>query len=105
VAGVLSTLLGRTITYRELTFEENKDAMIRAGVPGPRRDPAGLRAVTNAPRPATNREVVSDQSVSIVFVEKRSGLCVAAQGAGLPRWSRMMATASRWVSPHPAENA
>jgi uncharacterized protein YbjT (DUF2867 family) len=33
VAAVLSRLLGRTITYRELTFEENKDAMIRAGVP------------------------------------------------------------------------
>jgi uncharacterized protein YbjT (DUF2867 family) len=31
---VLSKLLGRTITYRELTFEENKDAMIRSGVPG-----------------------------------------------------------------------
>ena len=34
VAAVLSKLLGRTITYRELTFDENKDAMIRAGVPG-----------------------------------------------------------------------
>jgi hypothetical protein len=33
VATVLSKLLRRTITYRELTFEENKDAMIRAGVP------------------------------------------------------------------------
>ena len=33
VATVLSKLLDRTITYRELTFEENKDAMIRAGVP------------------------------------------------------------------------
>ena len=33
VAAVLSKLLGRTITYREMTFEENKDAMIRAGVP------------------------------------------------------------------------
>jgi uncharacterized protein YbjT (DUF2867 family) len=33
VAAVLSKLVGRTITYRELTFEENKDAMIRAGVP------------------------------------------------------------------------
>ena len=32
VAAVLSKLLGRTITYRELTFEENKDAMIRAGI-------------------------------------------------------------------------
>jgi uncharacterized protein YbjT (DUF2867 family) len=35
VATVLSKLLGRTITYRELSFDENKDAMIRAGVPGP----------------------------------------------------------------------
>jgi len=35
VAAVLSTLLARTITYRELTFEENKDAMIAAGVPAP----------------------------------------------------------------------
>jgi uncharacterized protein YbjT (DUF2867 family) len=34
VATVLSKLLGRTITYRELTFEQNRDAMIRAGVPG-----------------------------------------------------------------------
>ncbi len=35
MAAVLSKLLGRTITYRELTFEENRDAMIRAGVPAP----------------------------------------------------------------------
>jgi uncharacterized protein YbjT (DUF2867 family) len=35
VAAVLSKLLGRAITYRELTFEENKNAMIRAGVPEP----------------------------------------------------------------------
>jgi uncharacterized protein YbjT (DUF2867 family) len=33
VAAVLSKLLGRTINYRELTFEQSKDAMIRAGVP------------------------------------------------------------------------
>ena len=33
VAAVLSSLLGRAITYRELTLEENRDAMIRAGVP------------------------------------------------------------------------
>jgi uncharacterized protein YbjT (DUF2867 family) len=33
-AAVLSKLLGRTITYRELNLEENKNAMIRAGVPG-----------------------------------------------------------------------
>jgi uncharacterized protein YbjT (DUF2867 family) len=35
VAAVLSELLSRTITYREITFEENRDAMIRAGVPAP----------------------------------------------------------------------
>jgi uncharacterized protein YbjT (DUF2867 family) len=35
VADVLSALLGRTITYREITFEETRDAMIRAGVPAP----------------------------------------------------------------------
>ena len=33
VAAVLSRLLGRTITYRELSFADNKNAMIRAGVP------------------------------------------------------------------------
>jgi uncharacterized protein YbjT (DUF2867 family) len=33
VAAVLSQVLGRTITYRELTFDQDKDAMIRAGVP------------------------------------------------------------------------
>jgi uncharacterized protein YbjT (DUF2867 family) len=35
VAAVLSALLGRTITYREITFEENREAMIAAGVPAP----------------------------------------------------------------------
>ncbi|MGH3249004.1 MAG: NmrA family NAD(P)-binding protein, partial [Trebonia sp.] len=35
VAAVLSEILGRTITYTELSFDENKDAMIRAGVPAP----------------------------------------------------------------------
>ena len=33
VAAVLSELLGRTITYRELSFEENKYAMTGAGIP------------------------------------------------------------------------
>jgi uncharacterized protein YbjT (DUF2867 family) len=33
VAAVLSELLGRTITYRELTFEQNAEAMISAGAP------------------------------------------------------------------------
>jgi uncharacterized protein YbjT (DUF2867 family) len=35
VAAVLSKLLGRTITYTELSFDENKEAMIRAGIPAP----------------------------------------------------------------------
>jgi uncharacterized protein YbjT (DUF2867 family) len=35
VAAVLSELLGRAVTYTELSFEENRDAMIRAGVPAP----------------------------------------------------------------------
>jgi uncharacterized protein YbjT (DUF2867 family) len=35
VAAVLSKLLGRPITYRELSFEYDKDAMIHAGVPEP----------------------------------------------------------------------
>jgi len=33
VAAVLSRLLGRTITYRPRSFEEDRDAMIQAGVP------------------------------------------------------------------------
>jgi uncharacterized protein YbjT (DUF2867 family) len=35
VAAALSKLLGRPITYRELSFDEDRDAMIRAGVPEP----------------------------------------------------------------------
>ena len=35
VAAVLSELLGRPITYREISFDENKEAMIQAGVPAP----------------------------------------------------------------------
>jgi len=35
VAAVLSRLLHRTITYRELSFAEDRDTMIRAGVPAP----------------------------------------------------------------------
>jgi uncharacterized protein YbjT (DUF2867 family) len=33
VADVLSRLLARTITYRELSFDENKNAMVSAGLP------------------------------------------------------------------------
>ncbi len=35
VAAVLSKLTGRTITYRELSFEEDREAMVAAGVPAP----------------------------------------------------------------------
>jgi uncharacterized protein YbjT (DUF2867 family) len=35
LAEVLSKLLGRTITYTELNLDENKNAMIQAGVPAP----------------------------------------------------------------------
>jgi uncharacterized protein YbjT (DUF2867 family) len=35
IAAVLSELLGRTITYTELSFDENRDAMVRAGLPAP----------------------------------------------------------------------
>ena len=35
VAAMLSTALGRPIAYRELSFEDDRDAMIRAGVPAP----------------------------------------------------------------------
>ena len=33
VAAILSKVLGRPVTYRELSFEEDKDAMILAGLP------------------------------------------------------------------------
>ena len=35
VAAVLSKVLGRPIAYRERSFEDDKEAMIRAGVPAP----------------------------------------------------------------------
>ena len=35
VAAVLSRLLGRTITYRELSYEQDRQAMVTAGVPAP----------------------------------------------------------------------
>lgn len=35
VAGLLAIQLGRTVTYRELTLAENREAMIGAGVPEP----------------------------------------------------------------------
>ena len=35
VAAVLSNLLGRTVTYRKLSFDEDRDTMIQAGVPEP----------------------------------------------------------------------
>ena len=61
--------------------------------------PAPVPQHTSSPRP--NGPSGRNAPAVAVFAL----LCVAAQGAGLPRWSRTMATASRWVSPEPAENA
>jgi hypothetical protein len=60
---------------------------------------AGLVANGESAQPATVRLRTWLQAAVFAL------LCVAAQGAGVPRWSRTMATASRWVSPEPAENA
>jgi hypothetical protein len=50
LAAVQSKLLGRTISYRELTSEENKDAMIRAE--------AVRQSVTLCARPSSTRSTV-----------------------------------------------
>ena len=55
MAAVLSKLLGRTITYRELTFEVNKDAMIRAAAVGP--------SVTLSARPSDRENARGHQVV------------------------------------------
>jgi hypothetical protein len=60
---------------------------------------AGLVANGDSARPAPVCLRVRLQAAVLAL------LGVAAQGAGVPRWSRTMATASRWVSPEPAENA
>ncbi len=59
---------------------------------------AGRVANGDSAQPAP---VASHLATSPVFAL----LCVAAHGAGVPRWSRTMATASRWVNPEPVENA
>ena len=69
VAKTLSELLGRTITYTELTFEENREAMIKVGIP------AGI-AEMNAQAFALNAdgdaEWVSDDVPSILGRPARS---------------------------------
>jgi uncharacterized protein YbjT (DUF2867 family) len=69
VAAVLSKLLGRTITYRELTFEENKDAMIRAGVPEPIAD---MNAQAFSLTASGDAEWVTDDVPSILGRRARS---------------------------------
>ena len=59
VAAVLSELLGRAVTYTELSFEVNRDAMIRAGVPAP----------------------VAGQSRSTLFFRQAAGLDCLVQSA------------------------
>ena len=48
IAAVLSKLLGRTIGYRELSFDDDRDAMIAAGVPAPIATMNALAATLNA---------------------------------------------------------
>ena len=67
------------------------------GISGP--VTAGVMANGDSAQPAPVR--LRDWLQAAVF----GLLCVAAQGAGVPRWSRTMATASCCVSPEPAENA
>lgn len=69
VAAVLSRLLGRTITYRELTFEENKDAMVRVGVPEPI---AEMNAQAFSLTASGDAEWVTDEIPSILGRPARS---------------------------------
>jgi uncharacterized protein YbjT (DUF2867 family) len=69
VAAILSKLLGRTITYQELTFEENKDAMIRAGVP---RQIAEMDAQAFSLTAGGDAEWVTDDVPSILSRPARS---------------------------------
>ena len=81
MAAVLSKLLGRTITYRELTFEENKDAMIRAVTVGP--------SVRHAQRQAVQHEVD----------------CPRLAGEGRARTARQTSSRSPPAARRPANSA
>jgi uncharacterized protein YbjT (DUF2867 family) len=69
VAGTLSELLGRTITYTELSFDENREAMIRAGIPAAI---AEMNAQAFALNAGGDAEWVSDDVPSILGRPARS---------------------------------
>jgi hypothetical protein len=82
VAAVLSKLLGRTITYRELTFEENGEQ----GRDHPRR---GGRPVRHAQRQAVQHEVD----------------CPRLAGEGRARTARQTSSRSPPAARRPANSA
>ena len=69
VAAVLSELLGRTVSYTELSFDENREAMIRAGVPAAI---AEMNAQAFSMTAAGDAEWVSDDVPSILGRPARS---------------------------------
>jgi len=79
VAETLSELLGRTITYTELTFDENREAMIRAGIPAAIAEMNAQAFALNADGDA---EWVSDDVPSILGRPARSFRQFAADYAG-----------------------
>jgi uncharacterized protein YbjT (DUF2867 family) len=79
VAKTLSELLGRTITYTELSFEENKDAMIAAGVPAP---VAEMNAQAFSLTATGDAEWVTDDVATLLGRPARSFRRFAADHAG-----------------------
>jgi uncharacterized protein YbjT (DUF2867 family) len=79
VAETLSELLGRTITYTELTFDENREAMIRAGIPAAIAEMNAQAFALNADGDA---DWVSDDVPSILGRPARSFRQFAADNAG-----------------------
>lgn len=69
VAEILSKLLGRTITYTELSLDENRDAMIQAGVPAPI---AEMNAQAFALNAGGDAEWVTDDVATILGRPARS---------------------------------
>jgi uncharacterized protein YbjT (DUF2867 family) len=79
VAETLSGLLDRTITYTELTFDENREAMIRAGIPAAI---AEMNAQAFALTADGDAEWVSDDVPSILGRPAHSFRQFAADYAG-----------------------
>jgi uncharacterized protein YbjT (DUF2867 family) len=79
VATVLSELLGRPVTYTELSFEQNRDAMIRAGLPAAIAEMNAQAFRLNADGDA---DWVSDDVPSILGRPARSFRQFAADYAG-----------------------